>query len=118
MKLQITNEKNWHCFAVDDSDGWNADNFFSELDRVFLAIKEVAGNDEKDVLFDLSRVKRVDSSMVTLLIQTMRLIENRKMSIITSDKDTSDLLLLMGIDKLAHIYNSEDDWRAGIEHVS
>jgi ABC-type transporter Mla MlaB component len=118
MKLQIIQEKSLLRFVIDNSDGWDADNFFSELDRVFLAIKEVAEKDEKDVLFDLCHAKRVDSSMITLLVQTMRVIGGRKMSIITCDSDTADLISLMGLDKLAHIYDSEDAWREGKEYSS
>jgi ABC-type transporter Mla MlaB component len=118
MILQIVEESTCHRFVVDDSDGWTAANFFSELDRVFSAIKQVAGKENKDVVFDLSGLARVDSSMITLLVQTIRVVGNRKISIITPDRETSHLLSLMGIDKLAHMYDSEEEWRSGIEHTN
>lgn len=116
MKLEIQEDETWRRFIVDDTDGWTAANFFSELDRVFSAIKQVAGKADKDVLFDLSRLVRVDSSMITLLVQTMRVVGERKINVITPDKETSYLLSLMGIDRLAHMYDSEEEWRVGAEH--
>jgi ABC-type transporter Mla MlaB component len=111
MNLEITEGPTYQRFNLEDNEGWTADNFFSELDRLFSSITTAVEKVAKDVVVDLSRVRHVDSSIITLLVHTIRILGDRTLSVITPNRETSSLLSLMGINRLAELYDSEEDWR-------
>jgi anti-anti-sigma regulatory factor len=49
----------------------------------------------------------MDSSIISLVIQTIRLARNNKVCVLATHEDVFNMLMLLGIDELAHVYSSE-----------
>jgi anti-anti-sigma regulatory factor len=58
------------------------------------------------LLFDFSRLDHIDSSIVTLLVQGLRLAGPRGVSVVAADRNTLNLLDRMGFNSLASIFPS------------
>jgi|GEM_PF-3196972 STAS domain. len=108
MKIKFENQEKWLRFSIVEKGGWTPTTFFPQLDSAVEKIKlEMEKNTPKHVLFDLSTLKSLDSSIISLVIQTIRLGQRRKVNIIASHEDVLNMLQLLGIDELAYVYSSE-----------
>ena len=93
-------------------DRWTPSSFFPELDSVMARIKETLnGNTDAAVVFDLSHLESIDSSMITVIVQTVRIVTDRKISVIAPNNDVYTWLSLLGIDRLSDLFESEALWR-------
>jgi len=112
MNLEISKTGTWHRFSIQLQDRWTPSTFFPELDIVMARIKEhLNGKKEPAVVFDLSQLEGIDSSMITVIVQTVRIVSDRKISIIAPNSDVYTWLSLLGIDRLSDLYESEKMWR-------
>jgi anti-anti-sigma regulatory factor len=116
MNLRITREGRWHRFAVLEKQSWTPSTFFPQLDsaleRVKLALSEGPG---AGILFDLMALDTIDSSLITMIVQTIRMSGTGRVSVLVASPDVFSWLALLGIDRLAEIYNSEEEWGSGQE---
>ena len=114
MNIRATREGGWYRFAVLDlgSAHWTPSTFFPQLDSAQDRVKMALAEDPNvRILFDLSALITIDSSLITLVVQTIRLSGTGRVSVIVSSPDVYSWLALLGIDRLADVYNSEQEWR-------
>ncbi|MBD3320287.1 MAG: hypothetical protein GF350_04240 [Chitinivibrionales bacterium] len=111
MKLNTRDDGSWLRFYFEDTEPWSGDSFFEQLDRMFATVKGSFQKSHSRIVFDFSRSDRIDSSIIALLVQTIRLAGDRRVAVIMPDTESKNLLLVMGIDKLADIYDSETAWK-------
>ncbi|HMD69474.1 MAG TPA: STAS domain-containing protein [Chitinivibrionales bacterium] len=114
MNLKATREGGWYRFAVLDlgNEHWTPSTFFPQLDSAMDRVKMALSEEPTArILFDLSALTTVDSSLITLVVQTIRLSGTGRVSVIVANPDVYSWLALLGIDRLADIFNSEQEWR-------
>jgi anti-anti-sigma regulatory factor len=112
MNLQVTEEGQWYRFRILEKDTWTSSTFFPQLDSVLARIKTVLS--EKPgarILFDLLALDTIDSSLITILVQTVRMTGVDRVSVLVSHPDVFGWLALLGLDRLAEIFDSEEAWR-------
>jgi anti-anti-sigma factor len=112
MNLVITREGSWHRYAMKQQDRWTPTTFFPQLDSVMARIREdLDGQHDPKVVFDLSDLSTIDSSMVTVIVQTVRIAAGgSKVCVIAPSGDVHTWLSLLGIDRLAAMFESVDQW--------
>ena len=112
MNIRITEEGQWHRFAIMEKEQWTAATFFPQVTSVLERIREVLEVRKcACILFDLLAIDTIDSSIITVIVHTTRLEGISKVSILVSHPDVVSPLSLLGFDKLAEIFGSEDAWR-------
>lgn len=113
MNLKATREGGWYRFAVLDlgNEHWTPSTFFPQLDSALDRVKMALSEYPARILFDLTALTTVDSSLITLVVQTIRLAGTGRVSVIVANPDVYSWLALLGIDRLADIFNSEQEWR-------
>jgi anti-anti-sigma regulatory factor len=112
MNLQVTEEGQWYRFRILEKDTWTSSTFFPQLDSVLARIKTVlAEKPGARILFDLMALDTIDSSLITVLVQTVRMTSVDRVSVLVSHPDVFSWLALLGLDRLAEIFDSEDAWR-------
>lgn len=113
MNLSVTRDDGWCVFSVRETERWTPSTFFPQLDSALARIRVALSEDPKAaVLFDLSALNTIDSSMITLVVQTVRMAGTGRVSVLVSSPEVYSWLALLGIDQLAEIFNSEEEWRA------
>lgn len=112
MNLQVTEEGQWYRFRILEKDTWTSSTFFPQLDSVLARIKTVlAEKPGARILFDLMALDTIDSSLITVLVQTVRMTGVDRVSVLVSHPDVYSWLALLGLDRLAEIFDSEEAWR-------
>jgi anti-anti-sigma regulatory factor len=112
MNLEISKDGEWHRFAMLQHDRWTPTTFFPQLDGIMARVREDLDK-EKDphVVFDLSGLETIDSSMITIIVQTVRIAGGKNVCVIAPSSDVYTWLCLLGIDRLAAMFESEEQWR-------
>jgi anti-anti-sigma regulatory factor len=119
MNIQVTNEGPWCRFKILEKGNWTPSTFFPQLDSVLARIRTVlAEKPGARVLFDLLALDTIDSSLITILVQTVRLAGTDRVSVLVSHPDVFSWLALLGLDRLAEIFDSEEAWRQKQENRS
>jgi anti-anti-sigma regulatory factor len=112
MNLQVTEDGQWCRFRILEKEHWTPSTFFPQLDSVLARIKTALS--EKPgarILFDLLALDTIDSSLITILVQTVRMSGVDRVSVLVSHPDVFGWLALLGLDRLADIFDSEEAWR-------
>ncbi len=108
---EVTEKRGWIYVSIERPPDWKLPTFFPLVDAMFKKVKNSYDSQRRRILFDISRLEYMDSTMVSLFLQTARLsIESNKNAIIVAHKNTHDLLCLLGIEKLFDLYSSEQEW--------
>ncbi len=116
MNIRVDREDGWIRFAIPGKDRWTPSTFFSRLDGALACIRTaLSDNPGYRILFDLLSLETVDSSLVTIIVQTVRMAGSAEVCVLVENPDVFSLLALLGIGRLAHLYESEEAWRAGLE---
>jgi hypothetical protein len=110
MTLDTERYKGWIVIAIRRATAWRIHNFLPLVDSLFKQIKDNHDQTGGRLLFDLSALSYFDSTMISLILRSVRLTGEQKNSLIIADDKTRDILALLGIDKLVDIYPSERDW--------
>ena len=112
MNIRITEEGQWHRFTILANDQWTRATFFPQVTSVLERIREVLEVRKcACILFDLLAIDTIDSSIITAIVHTTRMAGISKVSILVSHPDVVGPLSLLGLDRLAEIFGSEDAWR-------
>jgi anti-anti-sigma regulatory factor len=112
MNIQVTQEGQWCRFKILEKEHWTPSTFFPQLDSVLARIKTVlAEKPGARILFDLLALDTIDSSLITILVQTVRMTGTDRVSVLVSHPDVFSWLALLGLDRLAEIFDSEEAWR-------
>jgi anti-anti-sigma regulatory factor len=112
MNIQVIEEGQWYRLRILEKENWTPSTFFPQLDSVLVRIKTVLS--EKPgarILFDLLALDTIDSSLITILVQTVRMTGVDRVSVLVSHPDVFSWLALLGLDRLAEIFDSEEAWR-------
>ncbi|MBD3422297.1 MAG: hypothetical protein GF398_19460 [Chitinivibrionales bacterium] len=93
----------WHVI-LPQTQPWSSESFYQNLDTSLSAIKKEFLTRPANLILDFSRLSRIDSSIIALAVQVIRLVsESFETTIISPHCEATDLLELMGLDKLATI---------------
>jgi anti-anti-sigma regulatory factor len=112
MNLQVTEEGPWYRFKILEKNTWTPSTFFPQLDSVLARIKTVLAEKKgARILFDLMALDTIDSSLITVLVQTVRMTGVDRVAVLVSHPDVYSWLALLGLDRLAEIFDSEEAWR-------
>jgi anti-sigma B factor antagonist len=97
-------------------DGMHAVNVSGELDQstapeLRTALSEVLGGESGGVLVDLSDCAFIDSTGLSLLVETKRQLadESRRFGVCCPDPDVRRLLELTGIDQAVGLFDTRDE---------
>ena len=119
MNLTVSKDGAWHRFAMHQHDRWTPSTFFPQLDSVMVRIREdLDATQDPRIVFDLSNLETIDSSMITVIVQTIRVANGGTVSVIAPNTDVYAWLKLLGIDRLTSMYETEDQWRAQANRVN
>jgi ABC-type transporter Mla MlaB component len=109
--VRLTEEGEWLRVTFLEKTKWTPATFFPHMDSVVGMISSACmEKNKKRVLFDLSPIEYIDSSLTTILVQTIRLAGLDNVAVLVTNTDVANWLTLLGIDKLADIYESEAAW--------
>lgn len=112
MNIRISEEGQWHRFTIMKKEQLTAATFFPQVTSVLERIREVLEvRKGACILFDLLAIDTIDSSIITVIVHTTRMEGISKVSILVSHPDVVGPLSMLGIDRLAEIFGSEDAWR-------
>jgi anti-anti-sigma regulatory factor len=115
MKISFKKHKDRLSIFLDEKGHWTPTTFFPQLDSAVEKIRfELEKASQEIVVFDLSSLKSMDSSIISLVIQTIRLAQNKKVCVLATHDDVFNMLMLLGVDELAHIYSSESTMNENI----
>ena len=112
MNLDNSKYKGWTVVKIGRQMAWKIHNFFPLVDSMFRQIEENHKQVGGRLLFDLSSLSYFDSTMVSLILRSVRLTGEEKNALVVSDERTRDILSLLGINRLVDIYDSEAEWAA------
>jgi anti-anti-sigma regulatory factor len=116
--LQVIPEGKWQRIKISGNHTWTPSTFFPQLDSVLLRIKFLLEeNKDCNILFDLSDLDTIDSSLITIFVQTVRLCGKKPVCIIAPNNDVYHWLCLLGINRLAQIFETNEEWRNKQEAV-
>ena len=107
----ISDKNGWIYVTVERPADWKLPTFFPLVDATFKKIKTEYEAQARKVVFDVSALEYIDSTMISLFLQAARLNEPQRNSIIVSNEHTHDLLCLLGIDKLFDLHASAKEWQ-------
>ncbi len=107
MNIRVIQEGSGYRFTVRGKDQWTPSTFFPQLDSTLAHIKTaVSEKPQARILFDLVSVDSVDSSLITIIVQTVRMAGAGRVSVLVANPDVYSWLAL-----LADLFDSEEEWR-------
>lgn len=112
MEMKIADRNGWICVSLSGQMNWEASTFFPMMDRFLGQIREAFDEKERPVVFDLSGLVIVDSSLVSLVIQTCRLAVDQRNAVISPSEQVRDIFYMLGLVKFVDVYDSEEEWLA------
>jgi anti-anti-sigma regulatory factor len=108
MIISFKKQKDRLSIFLAEKGHWTPATFFPQLDSAVEKVRfELEKSSQENVVFDLSSLKSMDSSIISLVIQTIRLARNNKVCVLATHEDVFNMLMLLGVDELAHVYSSE-----------
>ena len=108
MIISFKKQKDRLSIFLVEKGHWTPTTFFPQLDSALEKVRfELEKSPREIVVFDLSSLKSLDSSIISLVIQTIRLAHDKKVCVLATHEDVFNMLMLLGVDELAHIYSSE-----------
>jgi ABC-type transporter Mla MlaB component len=116
MKLSIADYNDtWTVVTICCHPDWRRSTFFPLIDGMYGQVKLHYEKDPHKLAFDVSALDYIDSSMISLFIQSARLMKKEKPAIIVAHKEIMDMITLLGIDKIYDVYESYELWREAVE---
>jgi anti-anti-sigma factor len=110
MMGTVGEKSGWIYVSVERPPDWKLPTFFPLVDAMFKEIKSAFESQPRKIVFDMSRLEYIDSTMMSLFLQTVQMTGTEDNAIITTSKHTHDILGLLGIDKLFRLCSSIDEW--------
>jgi len=108
MQISFKKQKDRLSIFLVEKGTWTPATFFPQLDSAVEKVRfELEKSPREIVVFDLSSLKSMDSSVISLVIQTIRCARNKRVCVLATHEDVFNMLMLLGIDELAHVYSSE-----------
>ena len=107
MQFDTERYKGWTVVTIKRHAAWQIHNFLPLVDSMYAKIKEVYDRRGGRLVFDLSGLTYFDSTMVSLILRAVQLTGDTKNAVVITDDKTRDILMLLGIDKLVDMYDSE-----------
>ena len=106
----VVEKKGWIYVDIQNAPEWGLPTFFLLVDEMFKRIRKVYEENPRRVVFDVLKLEYVDSTVVSLFLQSARMTVLDRNAIIVGKQHTRDLLHLLGMDKLFDMYATEKDW--------
>lgn len=111
MKLHVHSKQDYIRLEFNGGDPWNSSNFFHQLDSMYHQLKDAYTQAPRPIVFDFTETAHVDSSVITLVVQALRLAdEKQRISIVAPSEETMGLFHLMGFGKLTDLYFSMEEY--------
>ena len=112
MNIRIAEEGQWHRFTMLEEEERTGAMFFPKVEGVLERIKGMIENKKGAcILFDLLAIDTIDTSIITVIVHTTQMAGVSRVGIRVSQPDVVNRLSLLGLDKLAEIFVSEEAWR-------
>jgi anti-anti-sigma regulatory factor len=112
MNIRITEEVQWHRFTMLEEEERTGATFFPKVEGVLECIKEVLEVKKGAcILFDLLAIDTIDTSIITVIVHTTQMAGVSRVGILVSQPGVVSRLSLLGLDRLAEIFGSEEAWR-------
>jgi anti-anti-sigma regulatory factor len=115
MILDITHRQGNIYIVFKQQPIWKVQTFFPLVDAMYKQIKQRWETYPATLVFNISNVDYIDSTFISLVIQTTRLTGNQKNVVITPNPQSIDLLTLLGVDRFVDIFHSEEEWVATLQ---
>ncbi len=110
MKFTVSIKEKSIYVKIHGPDPWKPQSFFPLIDRLFGRIKDVYEQHKYPVVFDFLDIHFIDSYMISMLVQTSRLTDPKKNSLIVSDKQVISIINILGINRMINIFSSKEKW--------
>jgi anti-anti-sigma regulatory factor len=112
MNLNVTEEGQWYRVTILKKEHWAPATFFPQLESLLAGIgNALSKNEGMRILFDLMALDTIDSSLISIVVQTFRMSGVNQVNVLVSNPDVFSRLALLGLDRLAEIFYSEEAWR-------
>jgi anti-anti-sigma regulatory factor len=116
MEYEIKTEEKWHRVAFRERrDAALSDSLFYRIDTILDAIKSTYALSQRPVVFDLSHMEHIDSSMISIIVQTLRIVKDDMCAAIAPHQTVRDIMIALGMDSMIEIYLSEKELLNDIE---
>jgi anti-anti-sigma regulatory factor len=115
MNLEITHKHGFIHITFRPPPQWKVHTFFPLVDAMFRQIKQEWEVMPATLVFNIAELEHLDSTFISLIIQTTRLTHNQKNVIITPNPQSIDLLTLLGVDRFVDIFHTEEEWAASAQ---
>jgi anti-anti-sigma regulatory factor len=112
MELDNDRFPGWTVVTIRRHTAWQIHNFLPLVDSMYSKIKTNYETTQRRLVFDLSELTYFDSTMVSLVLRSVRLTGDAKNALVMGDEKTRDILCLLGIDKLVDLYDSIGEFAA------
>lgn len=110
MNVDLGEKSGWIFVTLQKPIEWKLPTFFPLVDAMYKQIKTAYEEDPRPVVFDLTTLDYIDSTVVSLFLQTVRLTGETRNAMLVQNNYIRDLINLLGIDKLLDIYDNEEEW--------
>ena len=110
MNFDNAKYQGWTIVKIGRQMAWRLHNFLPLVDSMYKQIEQNHKTSHGRLLLNLSAISYFDSTMVSLILRSIRLTGDEKNSLVIGDESTRDILSLLGIDRLVDIYDSEQAW--------
>ncbi len=114
MSLYFTQSHGWSHVTVEQNSEWQLHNFFQIVDAMFAQIRDHFAAHDQPFVFDFSQLEYIDSTLITLLIQTARLTGDRRNALIVTEDKNREMLSILGVDKILDVFESRAAWESAV----
>lgn len=110
MEFTVTEKHECIYVKMYSPEPWLPQTFYPLIDRINEQIKNLYIQKKHSVVFDFLDLSFIDSYMISMLVQTLRLTEPQRNVILVSDNQVYAIITLIGIDKIYHLYSTKEEW--------
>ena len=106
MKIEFIAENGWTRVVFVEQKQIEKATFIENMDALSNRVKTEYLAHPQPLVFDMSTLAYIDSQVVTILVQTIRLAPKEKIGLIATSPAIVDILELLGLDNLIQIFPS------------
>jgi anti-anti-sigma regulatory factor len=114
MNLDIVACRGWSLVSLPHTPSWRLHTFFQVIDRMYARIAEEYAAHGRRFCFDFSNLDYIESTLISLVIKSVRLTGERRNALIAPDDKCREMLSVLGIDAILTVYDSRDAWERAI----
>jgi hypothetical protein len=105
----------WTYVCIDKSTAWEVAEFFPLIDRMLKQIRASFESTGRPFVFDISALEKFDSSLVSLVIQTVRLTGDLRNALVLPSGKSREVVETLGLPRLIDVYGSKEEWESTVK---